>query len=181
MTIAVSDFQPEIDGDSVFAPQLGGGKRSMKKSLLFAAAGAALLAASPAAAQQWRVVSVGGAAPDRAVYLVDVDSIEQRGDRLALRTMTVWETPAEAGNMRFNRSITTREADCKQHGTAMMANAYYLDGELLVSDTLSGKFSVHPNGSVMGDVVDAVCGNGEYITQGLSDPEGAIRAWFADK
>ncbi len=148
-----------------------------KRSLLLIAIGS--LAALPASAQQWQVAKSSGHAPDRAVYLVDTASIAHAGDQVRFRTMTVWEQPTSKGDIAYNRSITDRQADCARHGTAILANSYYLSGQLTASEEIDGAIQPHEPGSVMRAVVDLVCGTGSYQTRPLGDPEPMVRSWLS--
>lgn len=134
-----------------------------------------LAAATQAAAQSWRVTGVGGEAPDRSVYLVDTSSIWRNGDKVRFKSMTIWEM-AENDT---DRSITDRVADCASRMAHIETNRFYLDGDLQSEDGET-KPAIANVDTMLGDVLDAVCGRRDYITDAQADPEPAIRAWLAE-
>lgn len=149
----------------------------MKKALVRALGGACLLslaAASPAAAQSWRVTGVGGEAPDRSVYLVDVDSIWRNGDNVRFKSMTIWEV-ADGDT---DRSVTDRAGNCKTRIAYIEKNRFYLEGELQSEDGETEPAEAKAE-TMIGDVLDAVCGRYDYITDPSADPEASIREWLA--
>lgn len=145
---------------------------------LIAIGGFALAAAAPAAAESWRYVADGGDSPTRAAFLVDTDSISRSIGTLRFRSMTVWES-YEDGND-FNSSITERRVDCNAKSGAIVSNSYYADGELVATEEGSNEMAVFGAASLMRSVLDAVCGDADYVTDALADPELEVRIYFAN-
>jgi hypothetical protein len=140
-----------------------------------AAAGLFFIAA-PAAAESWRVTGISGEAPDRAVYLVDVDSIRRNGDKVNFDSMTVWEV-ADAD---MDSSRTQREGDCWTRMTFIVRNSFFLDGRLTSEEKEPTEPVEAKSETMMGDVLDAVCGRLDYVTDPVANPESFVRGWFAE-
>lgn len=145
------------------------------KHVIGGAIGLSLAAAAPAAAESWRVTGVGGEAPDRSVYLVDTDSIWRNGDKVRFKSMTIWEM-AENDT---DRSITDRAADCKTRLASIEKNRFYLGSELQSEDGETKPAEAKAE-TMIGDVLDAVCGRLDYSSEAVADPVPAIRSWLSE-
>ena len=137
-----------------------------------------LMSATPAMAANWRVAATGGDAPDRSVFLVDTESIRRNGDSIRFWTHTIME---RVDNERdWDRSVTLREGSCADSSTAIVQNSFYRAGEHVETDRERLAAVFHQPGSMMHGVMAAACGRREYVTEGVSDPEPVIRAFFAE-
>lgn len=135
------------------------------------------IAASPATAGSWRVTGVSGEAPDRAVYLVDVDSIQRSGSKVNFNSMTIWELD----DADMDSSRTARVADCSTRQHHIVRNSFYLAGKLTSEETEPTDSAIAAPDTMMGDVLDAVCGRLNYTTDASEDPEPLIRQWFMEE
>jgi hypothetical protein len=133
------------------------------------------LAAAPATAGSWRVTGVGGEAPDRSVYLVDVDTIRRSGDKVTFDSMTIWEVADED----MDSSRTQREGNCTTRMAFIIRNSFFLDGKLMSEEKEPTAPTEAKAETMIGDVLDAVCGRLDYATDADSDPEPSIREWLA--
>lgn len=140
-------------------------------------AGAALCAAQPAWAESWRMTGYGGDPPQRAVYVVDTESIVRDGDTVRFRTSTVWESYADGRD--FNKSVTQRSGSCSGKASRIVVNSLYANGSLIDVDDTGGEMITHGPDSIMHSVLDAVCGEASYETEALPDYEATLRNWFA--
>ena len=150
----------------------------MRKLAAIVLAAAALGAAQPAWAESWQVTGNAGDAPQRAVYLVDTDSIVRDGDVVRFRTSTVWESME--GDRDFDKSVTQRQGFCSSKSSKIMLNYVYAHGSLLDVHDTPGEMVTHSPNSVIRTALDAVCGERGYESEPLGDYEGAVRAWFAE-
>lgn len=138
-----------------------------------------IAAASPAAAENWRMTGFGGEAPDRTVYLVDLDSISRIGNTIRFRTSTIWEAASSSND--FNLTLTQREGNCAKMASGVTVNEYYLDAELIDKDEEPTGQNVHSPESLIYATLAAACGDESYFeSETLTDPEATVRAWLRD-
>jgi len=137
----------------------------------------ALTAATPAFAQDWRVAAISGAKPERTVYLVDNGAIIRNGDDITLTTQSIFETLKEGRD--FDRSVTRRFGNCTTMASAIIENTYYVSGKLINNDKSKGNTIAHREGTVMYGVLEKACGKKPLEGNSLSNPESAVRAYFA--
>lgn len=133
--------------------------------------GAAILAvgfATPAAAEAWRVA----AASNLAIMMVDTDSISRRGNTVFATVITI--APPQSAND-WDRSVIRREIDCANGRSAMLERAFYRGNRLISRETAREPFDNHAAASMMGGVLQTVCGSRDYQSAVLSDPVGT--AW----
>ena len=138
----------------------------------------ALALALQAAEPQWRLAALGGEAPTRSAFFVDAASVERRGDRVRFWTQTIMEQPLEQGT--FDRSVILREGSCSAMSSAMLRRTFYVNGAVLERDDEPGEQTVHARESMMGGVMETVCGEIGYASPPVPDPEGAARAAFRE-
>ena len=150
----------------------------MNKLTAIGLAGAMLCAAQPAAADNWRMSGYGGDAPQRAVYVVDTDSVVRDGDTVRFRTSTVWESYTDGRD--FNKSVTQRQGSCSAKSSKIVVNSLYADGTLIDVDDAAGEVISHGPESIMRSVLEAVCGEADYETETIDDYEAALRTWLAE-
>ena len=131
-----------------------------------------------AAQPQWRVAAVGGDAPHRTVFFVDAANVEREGDTVRFWTQTILEEPVQGGT--FDRSVVLREGDCRAMASAMVRRIFYLNGTLAENDDDRGETTPHPHDSMMGGVMEAVCGKSDYASPPVPDPEGTTRSAFRE-
>ncbi|MCW3835459.1 surface-adhesin E family protein [Sphingomonas canadensis] len=141
------------------------------------AALAMIATAGPAAAESWRRTAWSGAAPDRAVYLVDTDSIVRTGDTVRFRTTTIWEKLAAPRD--FDRSIAEREGNCATGSSGILRTSYYAGGRIVRQNAAAGLLRTHAPGSLMAQVLNAVCGKAGYQSGRIADPEREVRTWLS--
>lgn len=138
-----------------------------------------MAAASPAAAENWRMTGFGGDAPDRTVYLVELDSISRIDNTIRFRTSTIWESGSSSND--FDLTLTQREGNCAKMSSAVVVNEYYLDGTLIDRDDEPAEQSVHSPESLIYATLAAACGDEDYFeSETLTDPVETVRAWFRD-
>jgi hypothetical protein len=154
------------------------GESSMRKLAAIGLAVVALCAAQPAWAESWRVAGFGGDAPQRAIYVVDTDSIVRDGDTVRFRTSTVWEGFVEGRD--FNKSVTQRQGSCSTKSSKIIVNNLYANGQLTDVDDAPGDMITHAADSLMRGVLDIVCGDAAYETDAITDYEATLRAYFAE-
>lgn len=139
----------------------------------------ALLAATPAAAQDWRLVEARGQSPERFAMLADTQSIRRDGDRLTLRTQTVYETAY--GGRDYDKVVHMHEVNCATGTATIVSASYYMAGRPVDSDTLRGRTLAYPAGSIMHSVIEAACGRRAYAGGPYADPDAAMRSRFASQ
>ncbi|MES2444176.1 MAG: surface-adhesin E family protein [Pseudomonadota bacterium] len=137
----------------------------------------ALTAATPAFAQDWRVAAISGAKPDRTVYLLDNAAIVRSGDSITFTTQSVFEQLTEGRD--FDRSVTRRFGDCTTMASAIIQNSYYARGAFVSTDSTKGSTIAHREGTVMYGVLEKACGKKALEGNTLTNPESAVRAYFA--
>lgn len=137
----------------------------------------ALTGATPAFAQDWRVSSISGEKPDRAVYLIDAASIVHNGDTVDFTTESIFESLS--GSRDFDRSVTKRHASCSAMSSQIVENNYYASGKFQSSDTTPGQMLTAKSGTLIYDVIEQACGKAVLQQDTVADPEAAVRAYFA--
>ena len=128
-----------------------------------------IVAADPASAALWRLAATGGAAPERSIFYVDIDSIRRSGDDLTVVTLSFFETTT--ANRDFDKSIITRRANCAAMTSQITRSEFYLKGKLLQVDTAGGNLVNHSAGSVMYGTLMAICGKRAYIGEPVTTPQ----------
>lgn len=137
----------------------------------------ALTAATPAFAQDWRVTAMSGEKPDRAVYLVDSASVVRNGDTVNFTTQSVFERTTDVRD--FDRSVTKCRGLCSTMSSAIAENSYYADGSFKNTDSTLGSTLAHKEGTVMYASMEMVCGKKPFTGDSITNPETAVRAYFA--
>ena len=148
------------------------------RGLISIVIGLAAFAATPAMAGQWRVAAMTGEAPDRIVFLVDVESLSRTADSVRFWTQTIVERSTDAQD--WDRSVTFRQGNCADSSSAILQNSFYRSGRELETDRTARPPVLHQPDSVMHGVMRAVCGREPWVTDAVEDPEPIIRAFFSE-
>lgn len=124
-----------------------------------------LLAPQAALAETWRAAAYS-ASPTPMVYFVDIDSVQRSGNKVTFRQQTVYS--ATSATRDFDRTLTTREADCGAKTSSMRDSSFYVAGKYLDTEAGPGNVTTAQAGSVLLQMIDAVCGRADFLSPVLT-------------
>ncbi|AMU93060.1 MAG: hypothetical protein KAF42_14100 [Sphingopyxis terrae] len=134
-----------------------------------------LLAPQPAFAESWRLAAYSSNAP-QLVYLVDIDSVQRSGTTVTFRQQTLYESTTDTRD--FDRTMTTRQADCGSNTSFMRDSSFYVAGKYLDTEAGPSDSTTAQSGSVLRQLIDTVCGRSDYFSPILPAPESWVREKF---
>lgn len=124
-----------------------------------------LLAPQAAFAESWRAAAYSSS-PTPMVYFVDVDSVQRSGNKVTFRQQTVYS--ATSATRDFDRTVTTRDADCVAVTSSMRDSSFYVAGKFLDTEAGPGNVTTAQPGSILLQMINAVCGRVDYLSPVLT-------------
>lgn len=131
--------------------------------------------ATPAAAETWRSIGWGGQRPARFFYFVDVDSVTRRGNIVSFWERESLEATERDGS---NQVFNYRNGNCSTYSSQILRSRYQYGDRVIASYDRPGQWVTHGPGSMMEGGLKMICGQMDYDTGPLGDPDGYARRFF---